>query len=81
MDRIFLLGKLQDPYRIVKVIDGSPLRIVLGTCPLDHLHPWEEVVAANIIVISGGADTGVADDPAVGVVGSITDSNFAFNRR
>ena len=80
MDHFFLVGKLQDPCRIVKAIDGSPPGIILDTYQLDHLHLWEEAAAGLIIVISGEVGM-VGDDPAAEVVGSITASNLASNRR
>jgi len=67
MVHILLLGKLQDPYHIVRAIEESLLKIVLGTYHPDHLHLMEEAVLDIIIVINGGVGTGVADDLAVAV--------------
>jgi hypothetical protein len=81
MDHFFLVDKHRDPCRIVKAIGGSPSGIIPGTYHLDHLHLREEAAAGLIIVISGEVGMEVGDDPVAGVVGSITASNLASNRR
>jgi len=81
MDHIQRLGKFQDPYHIVRAIDGSLLWVVPRTYPLDHPCHQEGAVVGTIIVSNGEVGMEVADALAMGAVGLITDSNLAFNRR